>query len=622
MKDEDKTKEQLVHELKKMRQRVVELETTEAERKRAEEALRQSENKYKTLLENLPQKIFQKDRNSVYMSCNENYARDLKIRPEEIFGKTDYEFFPKELAEKYTADDKRIIASGKTEDIEEKYLVDGQKMWVQTVKTPIKDKKGNITGVLGIFWDVTKRKRAEQALRASEERYRVLAENVADGVAILQERKFVFVNDTLSSMLGCSSDQLIGTDPVFGIRDDYRERFQETLEFLEEGIAVKYSPVPCVKGDGRELWVEWRHSFVEWKGGSAILSTVRDNTESMLREIAMKEDKERLQRENITLRSTIKDRYRLGNIVGKSHAMLEVYELILMASSSDVNVVICGESGTGKEVIARTIHELSDRCKKAFVPVNCGAIPKALFESEFFGHRKGAFTGAHMDQEGFFDFARGGTLFLDEVGELTPNMQVKLLRVIEGSGYIPVGGNRARKADVRIVAATNRDIPGMVKRGLIREDFLYRIYVIPITVPPLKDRKEDICLLVDHFLKLYGHGKKRQAIPGEILEALYNHNWPGNVRELENVLKRYITIKRLDFIGTHITQGVGTRKGSWEGFDKQGLGLRNTLEAFEKEFISKKLEENHWHRAKTAAMLGIPERTLYRKLKQFQLTLS
>jgi transcriptional regulator with PAS, ATPase and Fis domain len=254
------------------------------------------------------------------------------------------------------------------------------------------------------------------------------------------------------------------------------------------------------------------------------------------------------------------------------------------------------------------------------VPVNCGAVPENLFESEFFGYRKGAFTGANANKHGFFDLAHGGTLFLDEVGELTLNMQVKLLRAIEGEGYTPLGDNKVRKADVRIITATNSNLVDMVKKGLFREDFFYRLHVIPVTVPPLRDRKGDVPLLVDHFLKRHGNGKNQRAISGEIFEALCNYDWPGNVRELQNVLQRYLTVRRLDFISTHTPQAVDIDSASREGFFQESRGLRETLETLEREFISKVLEQSRWHRAKAAKTLGIPERTLYRKLKQFQLT--
>jgi len=299
--------------------------------------------------------------------------------------------------------------------------------------------------------------------------------------------------------------------------------------------------------------------------------------------------------------------------------MQEIYELILKAANSDANVVIYGESGTGKEMVARAIHDMSNRKDKDFVAVNCGAIPETLLESEFFGYKKGAFTGANMDKHGYLDLAGGGTLFLDEVGELDFNMQVKLLRVIDGGGYTPVGSNKAKYSDFRIIAATNRNLMELVNNNLMREDFFYRMHVIPVTVPPLRERKEDIPLLVEHFLKLHCDSKERQSLPVKIFEAIDNHDWPGNVRELENVLKRYLTIQRLDFVNPRRPREANKVDDSNKEFLKDSRGLRDAVELFEKDYIAKVLDRNQWHRGKTAKMLNIPERTLYRKLKQFKL---
>jgi transcriptional regulator with PAS, ATPase and Fis domain len=247
-------------------------------------------------------------------------------------------------------------------------------------------------------------------------------------------------------------------------------------------------------------------------------------------------------------------------------------------------VVIYGESGTGKELIARTIHNMSEHHNKSFVPVNCEAIPETLFESEFFGHRKAAFAGAYGAKHGFFALCHEGVLFLDKVNELSLSMQVKLIGAIEGSGYTPVGDNKFRNADVRIIAATTRNLADMVKKGLMREDFFYRIYIIPITVPPLRDRKEDIPLLVDHFLNFHHRGNNPSKIPEKIIETLYDHDWPGNVRELQNVLKRYIAIKRLDLTGAQKTRPVDMCNVSAAELDKEDVELHGAQETFEKNF--------------------------------------
>lgn len=470
--------------------------------------------------------------------------------------------------------------------------------------------------------DITERKRENEALQASENRYRILAENVADGVGVVQDRKFLFINDAFASIFGYPVNQLVGMEPIALFRDEHRERFEEISKKLEKGIPVESFQAPSIRGDGREIWIEGRHNIIEWKGRPAVLVTVRDVTESKLRKMAMEEERAHLQSENIKLKSTLKDRYKFGDIIGKSPIMQEAYERILNAAASDANVVIYGETGTGKELVARTIHDNSDRHDKPFVPVNCGAIPEPLFESEFFGHRRGAFTGAQVDKLGFFAFAHGGTLFLDEVGELTLNMQVKLLRAIEGGGYMPVGGDKERTVDVRIVAATNRDLADMVQKGLLREDFFYRIHIVHITVPALRDRREDIPLLVDHFFQSFSEDKKRLPITGKIMEDLSSYHWPGNVRELQNVLHRYITAGHLDFMGPHKAEPEDPCDISVEKAGTKSLELRQATESFQKSLILRVLDKAHWHRGRASEMLGIPRRTLSRKIKNLRLNLS
>jgi transcriptional regulator with PAS, ATPase and Fis domain len=348
----------------------------------------------------------------------------------------------------------------------------------------------------------------------------------------------------------------------------------------------------CVMKDGRSLWVEGHHSVIQFEGKPAVLTTVRDVTERVLKEIAMQEEAEHLRRENITLRSSMRERYRFGNIIGKSQPMQEVYELILRAGSSNASVCIFGESGTGKELVARAVHELSSRRHKEFVTVNCGAIPEDLLESEFFGHKKGAFTGAYMDKAGYLDVADGGSLFLDEIGELSLNTQVKLLRAIDGGDYFPVGSNRPKKSDFRTIAATNRNLVDHVRMGLMREDFFYRVNVIPITLPPLRDRKEDIPLLVDHFLRSHAEEGKPARLPGDILEAFFNHTWPGNIRELQNVIHRYLTVDRLDFMSVGDLSHPGEKRPSAV---KQ---LKETVENLEKGAVLQALEQTRWNKSK------------------------
>jgi len=470
--------------------------------------------------------------------------------------------------------------------------------------------------------EITERKRTEEALRTSEQQYRLLVEHVADGIGIIQDEQLVFVNDALASMLGYTTGQLIGENPVDLFHGAHKVQFEKLYEQLEKRIAEPQWQVLefVVTGQGKEVWMEGRHSIIVWEGQPAMLVTMRDISERRRKEQEIKQEGENLRQENIRLRSAMKERYKFGEIIGKSLAMQEVYELILKASATDANVIVYGESGTGKDLIAQTIHQLSNRREKAIVPVNCGSIPETLFESAFFGHRKGAFTGALKDTPGFFDMAHNGTLFLDEVGELPLNTQVKLLRAIEGKGYTPVGDQSVRYADVRLIAATNRNLKDRIKQGLMREDFFYRINIITITVPPLRDRREDIPLLVEHFLKQYRQQEEPQVLPGRILESLYNYPWPGNIRQLQNVLQRYLTLQRLDFDDDlRETELIERDLVSSEESVQKGLGFNAAVQQFEKHLIVSTLERNRWHRTKTAAMLGIPRRSLLRKMQQYGL---
>lgn len=585
------------------------------ERKRAEEALRESEEKYRSMMEamNDPVYICSNDYRVTYM----NPAMINRIGTSDIEGIPCYKVIHG-LDEKcpWCVHDK--IQKGEHSITE---LVSPKDDRVYHVSHSPVFHTNNSISKMTIFRDITEYKRTEQALRESEERYRTLTEHVADGVTLVQNGEFLFVNGAFVSMLGyIDASEVVGKRAVDLISCGFDQSVKEIYGKLELGLSgEKIFKAPCITREGREFWVEGHHNIIKWKGMPAILTTIRDITERRLQEIAIQEETERLRNENIRLRSSIKERYRFGDIIGKSRPMQEIYELILKAANSDANVVIYGESGTGKEMVARAIHDMSNRKDKDFVAVNCGAIPETLLESEFFGYKKGAFTGANMDKHGYLDLAGGGTLFLDEVGELDLNMQVKLLRVIDDGGYTPVGSNKAKYSDFRIIAATNKNLMELVNNNLMREDFFYRMHVIPVTVPPLRERKEDIPLLVEHFLKLHCDSKERQSLPVKIFEAIDNHDWPGNVRELENVLKRYLTIQRLDFINPHRPREANKVDDSNKEFLKDSRGLRDAVELFEKDYIAKLLDHNQWHRGKTAKMLNIPERTLYRKLKQFKL---
>lgn len=313
--------------------------------------------------------------------------------------------------------------------------------------------------------------------------------------------------------------------------------------------------------------------------------------------------------EDIPKDSSIFENGRYG-IIGLSKPMVEVYGLMEKAAESDAGVILYGESGSGKELAAKAIHQISGRRDKQFVPVNCGAIPENLLESEFFGYSKGAFTGAHADKPGFLDLADNGTLFLDEIGELNINLQVKLLRAIEGGGFSPVGSRQLKHSNFRIIAATNLDLAHEMKSGRMRPDFFYRIHVIPIRIPSLKERKEDIPLLVSFFMQKFGSGSR--TLPKKVADAIYGHSWPGNIRELQNVIQRYIVLKSVDFTGDFVSEGDEDERD-----DEQIKKITESVDDLEKGLIIEALERNGFKRSKAASELGISRRTLYRKMMKF-----
>lgn len=345
---------------------------------------------------------------------------------------------------------------------------------------------------------------------------------------------------------------------------------------------------------------------------------VFDITDRKNKILDLQERENYLRKENIRLRGSLKDRYKFSDIIGKSKPMQEVYDTIINAAATDASVIISGESGTGKELVAKAIHETSDRHDHQMVYVNCGAIPENLIESEFFGYKRGAFTGATVDKVGYLDIADGGTLFLDEIGEIPLSMQIKLLRAIEGGGFTPVGGNKIKNPNIRIIAATNRDLKEQVKKGEMRQDFLYRIHIIPIQLPPLRERKEDIPLLIEHFLAQY-EPDKIPAITPTIKKALEDYEWPGNVRELQNTIHRFITLKKLDFMGLVVEGKGNNQENVLLGIDIEAPNrpMSTILEEVEKKILQKTLQKFNWHQGKTAEALDMAPKSLYRKMKQY-----
>jgi transcriptional regulator with PAS, ATPase and Fis domain len=345
------------------------------------------------------------------------------------------------------------------------------------------------------------------------------------------------------------------------------------------------------------------------------------------------------------LRSAVAQKFTAHNIVATSDAMRAVLEMVQRVAPTDATVLIQGESGTGKELIARAIHENSKRSDAAFIPINCGALPENLLESELFGHVKGAFTGAHQNKKGLFEEADGGTIFLDEIGETTPPTQVKLLRVLQDGEVRRVGGNTGVKTDVRIIAATNQRLQSSIQAGAFREDLYYRLQVILIHLPPLRERKEEILPLVQYYLNLYTQkfNKPVKGLSEDARQALMEYSWPGNVRELANVVERAVILCRGDEVhpedfaltvgGSLLadalrenrarenkTRDTGrTANEAATRLSARDLDKPRSLIEMEREFISAALERHNWQTAAAALEMGLTPSALSKKIKEHQL---
>ena len=341
-----------------------------------------------------------------------------------------------------------------------------------------------------------------------------------------------------------------------------------------------------------------------------------------------------LARENQALRKQV-EKHKL--LVGNSSALKQIQEIIRRVAPTLGSVLITGENGTGKELVAHSIHALSQRFNKPFVEVNCAAIPEELIESELFGHERGAFTGATQLRGGKFDLASGGTLFLDEIGHMSHKTQAKILRILEEQKFERVGGSQTISVDVRVIAATNKDLKTEIQKNLFREDLYYRLNVIPFHVPPLRDRREDIPLLAHHFFKEFStaYGKPLRKLTSEALSVLLAYPWPGNVRELKNLIERVVIltsenegkedISAAQILG-HLENEYSSAKGELSAAEVESEGetalstaknLRDARQVFEKELILKTLKENDWNISRTAQILGIERSHLHRKIKSY-----
>lgn len=337
------------------------------------------------------------------------------------------------------------------------------------------------------------------------------------------------------------------------------------------------------------------------------------NPDELLTVVREAVEKHHLLLENMDLKSQLRERHSYKNIIGKSHVMQDIFNLIETVSKSNSNVLITGESGTGKELVARAIHYESARTNGPFIPIDCAALPEELLESELFGHEKGSFTGAYGQKIGQIELANGGTIFLDEIGELSPNIQKKFLRFLQERDILRVGGKSRIKVDVRIIAATNRDLESEVKKGSFREDLFYRLNVVTVNIPPLRERKEDIPLLAGRFLGKFNEANNKAiaALDSEVMNAFMEYDWPGNIRELENIIERAVVLCPSDIITMKYLPRLIREIHAADSRTGEELNLMET----EKKLLLSALEKTSWNQTRAAEILGISRKQLRTKMR-------
>jgi DNA-binding NtrC family response regulator len=433
-----------------------------------------------------------------------------------------------------------------------------------------------------------------------------LAANGAEGARKLESRIYDLV------LLDLMMPDRSGMDLLREVRD----RDRETPIFMITAYGTIDTAVNALKIGANDFFTK------PWKNAQLLLEIDRMITER------------RLLSENVHLKRALKQRYSFPNIIGKSERMQRVLDLVGQVAPSRSTILITGETGTGKELIAKAIHAHSPRAEFMFVPVNSGSLPPDLLESTLFGHVKGAFTSAVQTRKGYFEVANHGTIFFDEIGTIGPDMQAKLLRVIQEKEFQPLGSNETVKVDVRILAATNDDLKRLVEQGKFREDLYYRLNVINIALPPLRERKEDIPALVDYFFTKYCRENEKfldtnsrsmlHFLP-EAMQILMDHNWPGNVRELENVVERAVVLASetavpVDVFPDHLLQAIGMRLRRQEGGPLPAdASLFEIVADFERRIIMERLEQFNWSQTEAAESLHIPLSTLNQKIKRLDI---
>ena len=609
----------------------IELERSRLALKNAVVEIRNSENKLRTIIDTIPGFV-----------CTLSAAGEVELVNRQVleyFGKTMEELKNWATSNVVHPDDlpcvvdswKHSIETGQPYDLElRQRRADGVYRWFQSRALPTRDTEGRITGWYMLLTDIDDRKRAEDALRLNEHDLRLIVDsipgfvstaNAVGEVELVNRQVLEYFGKTTEELKNWATSDALHPDDLPRLTEAYRHSIEtgrprdvETRSRGADGVYRWFHlrSRPQLDAEGRVVrWYTLATDIDKRKRAEAELEKAFEEIKRL---------KDRLHDENVVLREQIDQAFMFEEIVGSSPALKTVLSSIVKVAPTNSTVLITGETGTGKELIARAIHKGSQRATQAFISVNCASIPPSLIASELFGHEKGAFTGALQRHQGRFELAHSGTIFLDEIGELPAETQVALLRVLQERQFERVGGTRVIPTDVRIIAATNRDLSAAIAAGAFRTDLFYRLNVFPIRVPPLRERKGDIPMLVEYFARRYAEkaGKQISKIDKNTLKLCQSYDWPGNIRELQNIIERSVILCAGDtfWIDEAWLSSQNARLPESSG------PLTKTLKSYEKELIEAALAESSGKVAGpngAAAKLGIPRSTLDLKIKQLNI---
>jgi PAS domain S-box-containing protein len=572
--------------------------------KEKEKSLHDSLEKYQTIINEIEDGVAEVDLKGIITFTNNCASRIWGHTVEEGPGRSYRSYVDKETAKTVYKAYHEVFRTG----IPGKNIVyeimrkDGRRRVVEDSVSLIRNAEGMITGFRTVSRDITDRRETEKELAEHRSRLEAIFASVKDGIVTVDpELRIIEANKSTEDICGIAVKEIAGKTFSQCLNQCSKSCSEVLRQTLEKKMTIKEYRIECGHQQRHQQTVSVTSSPLQDPEGKFMGAVL------VIRDITLLRDLER----------ELRERNQFQSIIGRSKKMQDIYRLLEDLANLETTVLITGESGTGKELVARALHYSGERAFQPFVTVNCSALAESLLESELFGHVKGAFTGAIKDKQGRFQAANGGTILLDEIGDISPLIQLKLLRVLQEKVIERVGESTPQKVDVRVIACTNKDLKEKVKRGEFRQDLYYRLKVVEVPLPPLWDRLEDLPLLVDHFCRSFNERFKKniEGISSEVLSRFMNYPWPGNVRELEHVMEHAFVLCHGPVI-TH--EHLPSEIGNSEKTEKITISKTHAKEPKQAQEILDALNKTDWNKAKAARILGIGRRTIYRKIHLFQ----